>query len=239
MQSLIFGANCAPFIAQHIKNKNALKYEDQYPEAVQVILNSHYMDDCYYSTDSEENAIQLIKDITYIHSMGGFEIRGWSSNSRSVLNALPATALAQSAVQFKDGATNMTERALGLMWHPADDTFSVKVSTGQISPEISNGSVPPTKAKMLSIIMSIYDLHGFLTPFVIKAKILFQDVHRSGVDWKCQIRPEEHARWQVWLDELKQLESLRIPRWYLRAGTWTPCYDSPSTSASCLGRLMS
>lgn len=37
MQSLIFGATCTSFIAQYVKNKNALKYEDLYPEAVKII----------------------------------------------------------------------------------------------------------------------------------------------------------------------------------------------------------
>ncbi|XP_047998127.1 uncharacterized protein LOC125235573 [Leguminivora glycinivorella] len=36
------------------------------------------------------------------------------------------------------------------------------------------------------------------------------DVHRSGVEWNDHIRPEEHARWVRWLDELKLLASLRI-----------------------------
>ncbi|CAB3228699.1 unnamed protein product [Arctia plantaginis] len=45
MTSLIFGANCAPFIAQFIKNKNAECYESSKPAAVQAIRDQHYMDD--------------------------------------------------------------------------------------------------------------------------------------------------------------------------------------------------
>lgn len=58
MKSLIFGATCSPFVAQYIKNKNALKYEDLHPEAVHAIIFSHYMDDCCYSTCDETRAIQ-------------------------------------------------------------------------------------------------------------------------------------------------------------------------------------
>ncbi|KAI8429320.1 hypothetical protein MSG28_007815 [Choristoneura fumiferana] len=224
MQSLIFGGCCSPFIAQYVKNKNALKYEDLYPEAVQVIVNSHYMDDCLYSTTDATNAIKLVKEISHIHKCGGFEIRGWSSNDKQVLNNIPTTALAQSAVQFKDGSMNTTERTLGLMWHPSDDTFGFQVSFNRIPEEILNGSEPPTKAKMLSLIMSVYDIHGFLSPFIIKSKIIFQNVHRSGIDWNCRIQPDEHTKWVKWLNELKLLATLRIPRCYADSGPWTGCY---------------
>ncbi|CAH0404948.1 unnamed protein product [Chilo suppressalis] len=167
MQSLIFGATCSPFIAQFIKNKNALKYEDSFPDAVKIILNNHYMDDCLYTVNNEQMAIKLVHEITSIHNSGGFEIRGWASNSKPVLENIPNDSHARSAVQFKDGATH-----------------------------------------------TIYDIHGFLSPFIIKSKILLQDVHRSGVDWQCQIRPIENDRWLKWLDELKCLSALRVPRCY-------------------------
>lgn len=47
MTSLIFGANCSPFIAQHIKNKNALRFAKTYPTAVNAICKQHYMDGLY------------------------------------------------------------------------------------------------------------------------------------------------------------------------------------------------
>ncbi|XP_048481754.1 uncharacterized protein LOC119693943 [Plutella xylostella] len=225
MQSLIFGATCSPFIAQYIKNKNALKYEDLYPEAVQAIIKNHYMDDCLYSCDSAETAINLVNQITTIHKYGGFEIRRWSSNCKQVLDNIPSDALAQTAIQMKDGATNMSERTLGLIWHPAEDCFAFKVSFSRVSQEVLDGTTPPTKAKMLGLIMSIYDIHGFLSPFIIKSKVILQDVHRSGIDWNCHIQAKEFSSWCKWLDELKLLESIRIPRWYLSDDNWTECYS--------------
>ncbi|CAG9113265.1 unnamed protein product [Plutella xylostella] len=225
MQSLIFGATCSPFTAQYIKNKNALKYEDLYPEAVQAIIKNYYMDDCLYSCDNAETAINLVNQITTIHKHGGFEIRRWSSNCKQVLDNIPSDALAQTAIQMKDGATNMSERTLGLIWHPAEDCFAFKVSFSRVSQEVLDGTTPPTKAKMLGLIMSIYDIHGFLSPFIIKSKVILQDVHRSGIDWNCHIQAKEFSSWCKWLDELKLLESIRIPRWYLSDDNWTECYS--------------
>lgn len=68
MTSLIFGASCSPFIAQYVKNKNALRYESTMPAAVHAICKQHYADDYIDSIDDENTAIQLVKDIVYIHS---------------------------------------------------------------------------------------------------------------------------------------------------------------------------
>lgn len=224
MQSLIFGATCSPFIAQYIRNKNALKYQDLYPEAVDVIVNNHYMDDCLHSCPTEQKTIQLIRDITYIHKEGGFEMTRWSSNSKNVLRTIAPSALASSALEFAHGATNTTERTLGLMWHPDLDTFGFKISLDRIPQNILNGSEPPTKAKMLSIIMSIFDIHGFLSPFIIQSKIIFQNVHRSGVEWNCRIQSDEHTQWMSWLRDLRHLSSLSIPRFYVNSSKWAACY---------------
>ncbi|XP_052750995.1 uncharacterized protein LOC128200722 [Galleria mellonella] len=191
------------------------------------------MDDCLYSCDSEEKAIKLVREITEIHSHGGFEIGRWSSNSKPVLNTIPQQSLAQSAVAFKHGANNTTERTLGLIWYPNDDAFSFKISFNRIPQNISNGIEPPTKAQMLSILMSVYDIHGFLSPCIIKGKILFQSVHRSGVEWKCHIQPKEFAQFTSWLHELKKLDTLRIPRCYSNCSEWTHCYNNISNYVSC------
>lgn len=226
MQRLLFGATCSPFIAQYVKNKNAEKYQDLYPEAVDIIINNHYMDDCLYSCDTESQAIRLVQEITTIHKAGGFTITQWSSNSKPVLQSLPSEALAPNAIEFKHGATNTTERTLGLMWHPNDDSFGFRVATDKLNLNILNGTEVPTKAQVLSILMSVYDLHGFLSPFTVKGKIIFQNIHRSGVEWHCRIQPEEHTLWLSWLNDLQCLRSLRIPRHYGSAHKWIECYSS-------------
>lgn len=66
--------------------------------------------------------------------------------------------------------------------------------------------------------MSIYDMQGFLSPITIKGKILLQNVHRSGVGWNCRIHPTDYETFLKWLDDLKELTQLRIPRWYNDAG---------------------
>lgn len=81
MEAMIFGAVPSPYSAQYAKNRNALDFKENFPEAVEAIIKRHYMDDYLDSANSPEEAIKLVKDVIYIHSKGGFEIRSWASNS--------------------------------------------------------------------------------------------------------------------------------------------------------------
>ncbi|XP_047996369.1 uncharacterized protein LOC125234202 [Leguminivora glycinivorella] len=132
MTSLIFGANCAPFIAQFIKNKNVRRFESTYPEAANAIYTQHYVDDYIDSLPDDQSAIKLVRDVTYVHAQGDFHIRNWNSNSQAVINSIPKETLGNSAVRFKVGQQYAGERTLGLLWNPSEDTLGLKKTSIQI-----------------------------------------------------------------------------------------------------------
>lgn len=134
MTSLIFGANCLPFIAQFIKNKNAQRYELLKPAAAQAIRNQHYMDDYIDSQPNKNTCIELVRDIIHIHKQGDFEICNWLSNSTIVVNSLPALAASVAAVRI--GARHEGERALGIVWYPHDNTLGFVTTFERIPEEI-------------------------------------------------------------------------------------------------------
>ncbi|XP_030039919.2 uncharacterized protein LOC115455415 [Manduca sexta] len=236
MTSLIFGANFSPFIAQFIKNKNAQRYVSTLPAAVKAIMNSHYMDDYIDSLPDDESAIKMVKNITNIHLSGGFEIRNWTSNSEAVLNSIPEASLGTAAIKFKTHQQFEGERILGLIWYPKDDVWGFDVSLKRIPESIIHGKERPTKRLMLRIVMSIFDVLGFLSPFTIQEKIMLQDTWRLNIGWDEYISDDIYGKWCKWINLLKSIRDLRIPRYYQApltirrdsqpATNLTPC-DSP------------
>ncbi|XP_063367679.1 uncharacterized protein LOC134656091 [Cydia amplana] len=101
MTSLVFGANSSPFIAQYVKNRNAQRYASTMPAAVAAICEQHYMDDYLDSLPDEAAAIKMVKDVTFIHKQGGFDMCNWTSNSEAVLDSVPKEALGTAALRFK------------------------------------------------------------------------------------------------------------------------------------------
>ncbi|KAL0822662.1 hypothetical protein ABMA28_004686 [Loxostege sticticalis] len=215
MTSLIFGANCSPFVAQFVKNKNAKRFESTMPAAVDAIVNSHYMDDYKDSLPDISSAIEMVKNVTDIHKSGGFEIRNWTSNSAEVLDSIPKEALGPVAVRFKIDEQLQGERILGLIWYPKEDELGFDVSLKRIPESVIQGKQKPTKRLMLRVIMSVFDVLGFLSPFTIQGRIMLQDTWRLNVGWDDLVPEDIYKKWCQWFDTLKVINQIRIPRCHL------------------------
>jgi hypothetical protein len=214
MSVLVFGAVSSPYGAQYIRNRNAERFAADYPEAVEGIVKKHYVDDYLDCANSEEEAVKLIQDVTTIHRKGGFEIVGWSCSSREVLNQLPEEAKSSGHKDLEIESSLPVARVLGLYWDPNEDIFTFTCKFNKVNEEIVSGNKVPTKREMLKLVMSVFDPLGFLSLFTVKAKILLQDVWRSKTGWDEEVTQDIFGKWSSWLEELKGITDLKIPRCY-------------------------
>lgn len=99
---VFFGSTSGPCLAQTAKNKNAEKFKDQFPEAVEAILNDYYMDDYLGAADTEDEAIKLIQEIIFVHKQGGFNICNWLSNSKEVIQKIEPALVASNFLAQKN-----------------------------------------------------------------------------------------------------------------------------------------
>ena len=161
-----------------------------------------YVDDCLKSVESERIAIELVPKLSELLMKGGFHLTKWLCNSPSVLATIPESERASSVKEL--GCEDMpTERALGVRWNLESDTFGFKVKLKD---------KPPTRRGMLSMVSSVYDPFGFVSPFVLPAKAVLQDLCRRGLSWDEAIPEESLKCWKEWLFELPRLEEFSIDR---------------------------
>ncbi|XP_035714129.1 uncharacterized protein LOC118438289 [Folsomia candida] len=217
MGVLIFGATCSPTCAQEAKNKNAAEFQQQFPDAVDAIINRHYVDDLLDSCDTVEQAKKRFAEVRTIHAAGGFNLRNWLSNSPEVVAHIPEELRASNMKDLQMGEDNVIERVLGLFWRPESDVFTFSLNFVKARVEILSGKKVPTKREMLSLVMSIYDPLGFLVILTIKAKILLQQAWRSEVGWDDEIPRSTFESWRTWLQEVQKIPTFRLPRCY----SWT------------------
>lgn len=95
------------------------------------------------------------------------------------------------------------ERVLGVQWCIQSDAFKFKI----VVPE-----KPITRRGILSVVSSIYDPLGILSPVVLTAKIILQQLCRKELGWDDPIPPLESKEWTQWLEELSQLEQFQATR---------------------------
>lgn len=106
----------------------------------------------------------------------------------------------------------MGDKILGLTWNTSEDCFMFNLRFHKIDPNVVECIRYPSKREFLSVIMSIFDLFGFLDDFMIYMKILLQKIFKSGIDWDEIIPDMYHLTWTNWLKELTNVHEFKIPR---------------------------
>ncbi|XP_065095610.1 uncharacterized protein LOC135717448 [Ochlerotatus camptorhynchus] len=211
MTVLPFGVSCAPSIAQYVKNTNAQRFEKDHPTAVRAIVDQHYVDDMLASVESEQEAIDLARNVKKIHAEAGFEMRSWISNSPAVLEALHERTTEEKDLNMGEGLT--TEKVLGMWWNTATDCFTFKISP-RYDPELMSGHRKPTKREVLRTLMMIFDPLGLIGHFLMFLKVVLQEIWRTSVGWDDPIEEAQFELWIQWLKVLPEVAKVEIPRCY-------------------------
>lgn len=216
MRVHLFGGTSSPSCANFALKKTAQDNEADFnPETIQTVERNFYVDDCLKSVPTEDAAVTLADQLRELLTRGGFKLTKWLSNSKGVLESLPESERA-AQVKGLDFDKLPVERALGVQWNVSSDTFGFSIVVKDR---------PATRRGILSIVSSVYDPLGFVAPFILKAKLILQDLCRNQYGWDDKIPDEFIHRWEAWLRELPKLEQLTVDR----------CFKSPELGgiASC------
>ena len=60
----------------------------------------------------------------------------------------------------------------------------------------------------------MFDPLGFVSPFIVKVKILFQELCADKSSWDDELPSEMKQRWSALINELEVLQNVRVPRCY-------------------------
>ena len=200
---LVFGINASPFLAQFVSQQHATMFEQIYPRASETILKSTYMDDSMDSVMSETEGINLYKQLSELWHKAGMHAHKWLSNSWTVLQTIPSEDRACQLELSEDNS--LATKTLGIIWLAEGDVFTFK--SKMIEKEFK-----PTKRNVLKKIATLFDPLGFLSPFIIRAKMIMQEIWIAGTGWDDLLSDELVDKINLWFSELDQLQHLKIPR---------------------------
>ena len=212
IKARIFGSTSSPCSAQYVKNRHALEFADEFPQAAKAITDRHYVDEYFDSVHTDDQAVTRMSEVSELHRRGGFLIRNWTCNSQAVLNHIPENLRAQKKEQHSNG--DHTERVLGVHWNAELDSFTFKLHFSRVPDGVLNGSKCPTKTEVLKLLMSLFDPLGFLANYTVAGKILVQDVWRNGFGWDDELSGLTLQKWKQWIGDLPLVKKLKIPRCY-------------------------
>ena len=145
-------------------------------------------------------------------SDGGFKLRKWKTQDtllaeQSERNEGELT-VSESTEEKSLTLDDNKSKVLGLMWDRRCD--KLEFNLGKIA---EDGSlVAPTKRGILSGLATLYDPLGLISPLSVPPRVLFQNLCLSKLTWDSPVNPEQVARWEKWIDELKIAKVSEAPR---------------------------
>ena len=206
MTRVTFGVSASSFAANMAVKQNAIDLAHKYPLAAKAVDDSFYVDDGLTGADSTEEAKQLQKQLHNLFSQGGFLLRKWNSNDPAVLQHL-APELKDARTKHAITDVETYTKTLGIEWNSDSDHFRLTIAD---LPPLTN----VTKRLLVSDIARTFDVLGWLSPAIVKVKILLQRVWESKVDWDDPIPQQIKEAWLQWRAQLHVLSEKHIPRCY-------------------------
>ncbi|XP_075150652.1 uncharacterized protein LOC142224750 [Haematobia irritans] len=205
LKTVTFGVNCAPYLAIRTILQLADDVEARYPKASKILRSSMYVDDALVGSHTIPEAVESRNQLILALKSAGFQMRKWTSNSKSILADIPSSDLLNADfLEFDDSSTAKT---LGIRWNARSDSFFFVV---QEFPTTCSY----TKREVLSQISKLFDPAGWLAPCIIVAKIIMQQVWIDATGWDEKLSPETLKKWIAFQSDYSHVNSIKIPRWF-------------------------
>ena len=219
---VVFGLNASPFLLNATLRHHILKYLQSDPQFVQKVLESFYVDDLVSGDSTVKKTLELHDNCKTKMAIGRFRLRKWLTNSvevsreidcqeKQVGNLKGTTNDEESYAKLSLGGTegdSTSHKVLGQVWDNKKD--ELKIEIGKIGEKAK--ALPSTKRSLLSVLASLFDPLGLISPVNVFAKILFQEVCKQKIDWDANFTEETLKRWDAWCHDLIKTREIVTPR---------------------------
>jgi len=203
MTVVTFGVISSPFQAIDVVLKHADLFENEFPRAVQVIREQLYMDDVLGGAVDLETAKGTIKEIMDFFLEASMQPHKFASNLQESLECVPE--------EFR--SKEVLHKVLGVLWDTSSDQLSLKVT------ELQNTDRLDTKRTFLETSAKVYDPLGLVSPFMMKVKLLFQQIWllenadgKKKASWDTPLHELIQNQWDDIKRDLQNLGKIGIPR---------------------------
>lgn len=198
-----FGNKSSPFLLNATIKHHLNKFSSS--KVVDEMLDNFYVDDLLTGCDEDSQGCDFVREANEVMGQASMILSKWCSNREKVGELLSR--------EFHDRACGeVSLKVLGLRWLASEDCFifdGVSVS----------GELCITKRVVLSLVARLFDPLGFLTPFIMLAKCIFQEIWRMGLGWDELVPDTVRSRFLKWTEGIESMHEWKIPRNYT-GGRW-------------------
>ena len=183
----------SPFLLNATLQHHLHQYSSSHPEVVRLLVNSTYVDYIVCEAWDEQQAYQLYETSKELFKQDRFNFRTFVTNSKSLQERINTRERSGLNVQelhppVRANDDNYTKEMFGAMQfiRPGEQCIlgvHWDVTTDQLYFRLTDiahlaSELVPTKRNLIATVGKFYDPVGFLSPIVIKFKILLQEICR-------------------------------------------------------------
>ena len=183
----------------------------EYLDVAASIEDDYYADNISKSFETEKEAIAFSHNSIASLAKSGFNITGFASSSKRLLETIPEKDRAASLRDLNFDALP-TEYLFGLEWEPCLDRYRLRVRP-----------MPPVNSKrdLLSALSRFFDPLGICLPVTTYAKLLFQSACKARttvgdaslpLGWDDPLPAEILTKWKKYEAELTSLSDVFVDR---------------------------
>ena len=190
---VLFGLTPSPYLLQGVIETLLDNWSKDYPEEVEHLRRSMYVDDLLsggltveQAEARKEVAKEVVQDAT-------FDLHKWSSNvpqleadnGKQEKEHSVKQSFAKSQLMVKPREMKL----LGLKWDKLRDTLKIS---------FSSENVPATKRGILRKLARINESLGFVSPVTLVGKLIYRDVCDAKLPWDANFSSVQLEKWQAW-----------------------------------------
>lgn len=198
----LFGLSISPFLLGGVIKQHLQNMEPTYPEQVEEIRRSLYVDDLITGGETVTETQLLKESCETIFGEAKFKLHKWHSNIPMLeVETMPPEETGPSYAKEQLGVKTGETKLLGVAWNKAKDTIGVN---------FPKPLTEITKREVLGKIARIYDPLGLASPITLAGKLLYREACDTRNPWDKELPRELMASWKSWERTLP--ERVEVPR---------------------------
>ncbi|XP_065062455.1 uncharacterized protein LOC135689235, partial [Rhopilema esculentum] len=217
---VVFGVNSSPFLLNAVVRHHLSTYETAVPEFSAKLSRSFYVDDLVLGCYDEESGKELYNKAKKRMLEAGFNLRKWKSNDPKLAQYFKV--MEETGKHPADGGgecsyvkemlgeeiSDTKSKVLGITWDMLKDNLEFELT--KIENSVPNS--PVTKRTILSMISKLFDPLGLVSPIIVSAKVLFQELCTLKLGWDDEVPVEMLNKWNKFVCDLSSVGVISLPR---------------------------
>ncbi|GFV58645.1 integrase catalytic domain-containing protein [Trichonephila clavipes] len=174
-----FGVSSSPFLLPATIRHHIEKYKHEFPDTVELLSRSFYVDDLISGGNEFEEALQTSRIAKNIMEAAGMNLRKWITNDANLMEQWKKENFNVHLVHETVGLGANGTKVLGLSWNNNEDYLSTYTKSLLEFVSLNKN----TTHFILQTVGKIFDPLGLISPFTVRMKCLLQNLWKEEIQW--------------------------------------------------------